>query len=85
MGLAARGLRVVSVTVGAGHGAGVPVAAGSRSRGFGKQRGLYERTPRSVHPTHRELRAEAPGAEGHPVSPTHPLVAELGPPWLPLY
>lgn len=53
MGLAARGLRVVSVTVGAGHGAGVPVAAGSRSRGFGKQRafmkghrGLY--TPPTV-------------------------------------
>lgn len=38
-----------------------PVAAGSRSRGFGKQRGLQGRTRRSVRPTPRELRAEPPG------------------------
>lgn len=81
MGLAPGGrLRVGSVTVGTGHSAGVPVAAGSRSQGFGKQRGLYERTPRSAHASHPELKAEAPGAES-PVSPTHPLVAEPALPW----
>lgn len=68
-----------SVTVGTGHSAGVPVAAGSRSGGFGKQRGLYERTPRSAHASHPELKAEAPGVESPSVTYT-PVNGRAGTP-----